>query len=217
MASVRRSNTLELLAVPRSSFTALLFMLAAAPHEAIAELGSKQVSGNAGLLAHACVGREARYLIALEKDSSRGWGHLGGTPEPSVCTSDRCEPELATAIREFYEESNCTLRPDAGLPTRISGPSVVQAESHRFATYAMQVGFVEIDKIKTSQICKTAERVDWAWVSHGEMLRFVSAGSTLTLRPLDWKTDVRMWNRAAESLREARKDGLIPDADPCGR
>ena len=71
----------------------------------------------AGIIPYACSAQGALYLLAYDPDDKRqAWGAFGGRPEGN-------ESAKQTALREFYEETNCAYDPKATERFRLNGPS----------------------------------------------------------------------------------------------
>lgn len=172
--------------------------------------GQKTVNG-AGIVALACKGSTALYLLARERSSDRlGWSHLGGTKEGD-------EPFPATALREFHEESNCAFDLDNPPSLRLSEPSKQKTKDGLFVTYHMKVNYLPVMRISNSDICKTNERDHWVWVRRTDLL--ASLGSTAQEVDVPVAegepSTIRLWQPAAAALRQAVTDKVIPEADPC--
>ncbi len=161
----------------------------------------------AGIIAVACKDGTAYYLLARERASDRlGWGHLGGTRNAN-------EPLLATALREFNEESNCGFDLDRPQRLRLSGPS----RSGNFSTYHMKVDYRPASHIADSTACRTDERDQWVWIRRADLLAALQNDAhPMPVSVAEGGPDsVRLWKPAADALRQALADTVIPGQDPC--
>lgn len=169
--------------------------------------GERPAPVGAGIIAVACKNDSAFYLLARERDVHRiGWGHLGGTHEEN-------EPLLATALREFYEESNCSFNLDRPRLLRLTGPS----RSGNFSTYHMKVEYLPLSRITQSPVCRTVERDQWVWVRRADLLSALRAAArpATVLVAEGEQRSIRLWDAAANALRQALIDKVIPEENPC--
>ena len=161
----------------------------------------------AGIIAFACKDDSALYLLARERVLNRiGWGHLGGTHEVN-------EPLIATALREFNEESNCSFKLDDARSLQLSGPS----RSGNFFTYHMKIKYQPVSRIAESTACRTDERDQWAWVRGKDLLSALKKNSrpqTVVVAEGE-QPIVPLWSVAADALRQALEDKVLPENDPC--
>ena len=167
----------------------------------------------AGIIALACKESDGLYLLARERSSDRdGWGHLGGTKEGD-------EPLLATALREFHEESNCAFDLNDPRSLQFSGPSYQKTANGVFVTYHVKVNYIPVRNIADSTICSTTERDKWVWVHRTDLLASLATTAQDPEVPVveGDLSAVKLWKPAAAALRQAVKDRVIPLTDPCVR
>lgn len=161
----------------------------------------------AGIIAAACKNHSTLYLLARERDRNRnGWGHLGGTQQ-------RGEPLLATALREFHEESNCSFNLDNPHSLQLTGPS----RNGKFFTYHMKVKHHPIANITESPTCRTIERDQWVWVRRNDLLTALQKNTQPAMVAVaeGKQQAIPLWEPAAMALRQAIIDRVIPAKDPC--
>lgn len=193
----------------------MVFLLATATWTADA-----QVSSNAGALAYSCNAGSARYLLAKESVQHRGWSYPGGKSSTAQCHhADNCEPPIATALRELYEETRCTIGSKFLSSSRISGPSVYvyqnnSGRSENFATFLVQIPHLDPGRIAASRACETTERSDWGWADHSEIWKLASIQGTTEARLIDGRW-VKIWSHSIAALRQAKSDKLLEEQDPC--
>jgi len=161
----------------------------------------------AGIIPYSCSAQGALYLLAYDPDIRRqAWGAFGGRPEGN-------ETAKQTALREFYEETNCVYDRETIERLRLKGPS----RTGSFYSYVTEVPYRNVADIATQRKCTNVERAFWVWVPHEafiEMLKKKAANPAVEIhsRPA---IKFPVWDGAARSLRKAFADGFIKRRDPC--
>ena len=162
----------------------------------------------AGITAFACKDGQVLHLLAFDNGPARqAWGHFGGKSEPY-------ETPQATATREFFEESNCFYNL-AKSGSSLSAAS--KAPGSSFLTFSAKVPYVPAEDIAVTRDCVHVERSQWVWVTHSELQAALdSQDQSPVLATADGPVDsVRLWSESINALRQARKDGLLPDSAQC--
>lgn len=159
---------------------------------------------NAGVTPYSCENGGAQYLLAYDSHPKRqGWGGFGGRPNLG-------ETSKMTALREFYEETNCVYSIDLLNELDLKGPSL----SKRFYTYIAEVPFIPSHMIEQERTCKDVERSMWVWVRHDHLMALIRPN----LQPVAAQTpqiDIHLWKGAKASLDQALADQVMPTNDPC--
>jgi len=161
-----------------------------------------------GVIPYACVDGAALVLLAFDSEPKRrGWGQFGGTPKHGESI-----PE--TAAREFHEEANCAFAGPGPEELALLAPS----ESRGFFSFFAEVPYRSPAEIAADRpACPDVERSRWVWVRHADLVHALAAeGATRLIPTAVGDTEaVHLWSGAAASLRRAREEGVLPDADPC--
>ena len=124
----------------------------------------------AGIIPYTCSAQGALYLLAYDPDRKRkAWGAFGGRPEGN-------EPATQTALREFYEETNCVYDRQTIERLTLKGPS----RSGNFYSYVAEVPFRDVAEIAARRECVNVERAFWIWVPHAA---FIKTLETEAVRP----------------------------------
>ena len=162
---------------------------------------------NAGVVAYACNGDGAQYLLAYDPAEGRkGWGAFGGRPKQD-------ERADQTALREFWEETNCVFEQSELAESDLIGPS----DFNGYFSFAIQVSYHAPDQISQIRQCQNIERLRWLWVAHRQLISALEDRSDQPVlessAPKSFQ--LHLWPGAAGSLRKALDDGIIQFQDPC--
>lgn len=162
----------------------------------------------AGLMAYACHQGQAVHLLAFDPHPARrAWAHLGGGAKPGETPSQ-------TALREFFEESNCAYPLDELRNTALLGPSIAQGTP--FHSYSTQLTFKPSAEVAQSRPCGSVERNQWVWVAHAELVNAVMIDPPLPVPVIDGPVArVELWPRGASTVRKALADGALPKDIAC--
>jgi len=161
----------------------------------------------AGIIPYACSAQGALYLLAYDPDKKRkAWGAFGGRPEGD-------EPATQTAVREFYEETNCIYDLKTLERLRLRGPS----RSGNFYSYVTKVPYRDVADINAKRRCTNVERAFWVWVPHAAFIGMLEQDALSPAVEIQAKPPIKfyIWDGAARSLRQALADGILKQKDPC--
>jgi len=161
---------------------------------------------SAGVTPYACTKHGAEYLLAFDPQPKRwAWGTFGGRPKSG-------ESARQTALREFYEETNCAYSREEMAAMEMRGPS----RSGKFYTYVAEVPYIPPETIGTARKCNDVERLLWVWVPHATLISALKSNETkpqLNMAPP--KPRISIWNGSARSMRNALAEGYLTEHDPC--
>ena len=185
--------------IKNSCVTAVLIFLAlAVPCVALA--------GGAGVIAYTKIQGKTYVLLADHTDSNRGWAAFGGR-------LDR-QTSREAALREFHEETRCVYR-----ETTIILEEDRSVKTVGFVAYVAEVKFVPaylFAGIEDRQGCtgrQYQERGPWAWVPASSLRESLARGNLnadIEKQYLPSEHHGELWPVAAESLKMALDEGLIP-------
>lgn len=161
----------------------------------------------AGIIPYTCSANGALYLLAYDPYIKRkAWGAFGGRPDGN-------EPATETALREFYEETNCVYDRKTIERLMLKGPS----RSGNFYSYVSEVPFRDVTDITARRECANVERAFWIWVPHAAFIKMLETEAVSPAVEIRSKPPVKfyVWDKAARSLRKALADGFLKREDPC--
>ena len=162
---------------------------------------------NAGVVAYACSAGGAEYLLAYDAHRARqAWAAFGGRPQQQETASQ-------TALREFRQETNCVFSAEQLAAYALKGPSI----SDGFHTFVLEVPYVETTVIEQPRACVDVERSDWIWVPHDALIAALDSDLVSPMIAIQSRPPVviPLWSNAVQSMRQARSDGYLHNADPC--
>jgi len=163
-------------------------------------------SGSAGVVPYACIEDGAYVLLAFDpKPNRRAYAPFSGGDKKG-------ETVAQTAAREFYEETRCVFdTPDAELLAGMT-PSI----DHGHTTFVAQVPFVSPLKFPDHLCDARVERSDWLWVRWSDLYKGLMSNESepVVVASLAHKY-IRIWDKAASSMRGAIRDGLLPEKGLC--
>ena len=166
----------------------------------VAPMGS---ASPAGVIPYSCVGGEAYILLAFDPVTDRrGYGAFGGGRQGTETIAE-------TAAREMREETRCAFDRPSATDLAASTPS----NSGGFYSYVAQVPYVPQGDIPDTPCDASIERMDWQWVRLADLLSALQGDEPRpeVLVSLMHR-HITLWVGAAESLRQARRDGLLHDS-----
>lgn len=173
---------------------------------AVSVLAVAAMASPAGVIPYACVDGSALVLMAYDPAPGRlGYGAFGGGKENNESIAE-------TAAREFHEETRCTF----------SGPAATDLEllpnsnSDGFYSWVAEVPYISALFIGQHACDAAVERAGWQWFELDELL---TALKTESDRPVLYAQGgvlkVEIWDKAAQSLRQAVLDDLLDSAFLC--
>ncbi|MBX2868324.1 MAG: NUDIX domain-containing protein [Acidiferrobacterales bacterium] len=163
-------------------------------------------SGSAGVVPYACIEDGAYVLLAFDpKPSRQSYAAFSGGDKEGESLAE-------TAAREFNEETRCVFDgPDANQLSTMK-PSM----DHGHATFVAEVPFTS-PLIFPDHPCEArVERSDWLWVRWTDLHKALSTDEREpeVVASLAHKY-IKIWDKAADSMRGAMRDGLLPEKGLC--
>lgn len=163
-------------------------------------------SGSAGVVPYACIEDGAYVLLAFDpKPSRQSYAAFAGGDKKGETLAE-------TAAREFNEETRCVFeKPDVKLLSAMT-PSM----DHGHATYVVEVPFVSPLMFPDHPCEARVERSDWLWVRWSDLHKalLTDEREPEVVASLAHKY-IRIWDKAASSMRSAMSDGLLPEKGLC--
>ncbi len=163
-------------------------------------------SSPAGVIPYACLSGDPYVLLAFDPVASRlGYAAFGGGREGDESIAE-------TAAREFHEETRCVFDTPTAAELEKMNPSF----SHGYYTYVARVPFIGTSLITEHPCEARIERYDYQWVRLSDLNIALENGQKRpeVLARLMFK-NITLWEKSAESLRQAREDGLLPSQGLC--
>ena len=157
----------------------------------------------AGVIPYACLVDEAYVLLAFDPVvGRRGYGAFGGG-------RDLGESIAETAAREMREETRCAF----DTPTAADLATKTPSDSDGYFSFVAEVPYVSQLDIPEHACDAGVERSDWLWVRLSDLKKGLAADEARpeVLVSLMHKY-ITLWDGAADSLRQAVADGLLPDS-----
>ncbi len=182
---------------PRISVTALVILIWTT------WLPSAAIASPAGVIPYACIDDEAYVLLAFDPAPGRvGYGAFGGRANAGESLAE-------TAAREMREETRCAFEGPSAAELAGLAPSI----SDGYASFVAEVRWIPPAEIPASPCEVAIERADWLWVKLPDLVAALDTGDARprALAALEFRY-INLWEGAAESLRAARRDGLLGDA-----
>ncbi len=182
-----------------SCVTAVLIFLAVAVPGVV-------LANGAGVIAYTKIQGKTYVLLADHPDSNRGWATFGGRLDGQTAKE--------AALREFHEETRCVYR-----ETTIILEEDRSVKTAGFVAYVAEVKFVPaylFTGIEDRQGCtggQYQERGPWAWVPASTLRESLARGNLnaeIEKKYLPSGHQGELWPVAAESLKMALDEGLIP-------
>jgi 8-oxo-dGTP pyrophosphatase MutT (NUDIX family) len=179
-------------------FTVLIFLAVSVP-------GIVWAHG-AGVIAYTKIQGETYVLLADHPDSNRGWATFGGRLDGQTVRE--------AGLREFHEETRCVYRETTILLEEDRSVKIAG-----FVAYVAEVKFVPaylFAGIEDLQGCtgpQYQERGPWAWVPASSLRESLARGNLnaeIEKQYLPSGHHGELWPVAAESLKIALDEGLIP-------
>jgi len=164
------------------------------------------VATPAGVIPYACIEDGPYILLAFDPVATRvGYAAFGGSRQANETIAE-------TAAREFREETRCAFE----TPTAEQLEQLTPSESHGYVSFVAEVPFISHLAIPESPCDARIERVDWQWVKLSDLEAGLATDDERpqVLVSLMHKT-ITLWEKAAQSLRQARADGLIDSDKLC--
>ena len=161
---------------------------------------------SAGVIPYACISDDAYVLLAFDPHPGRqAYGGFGGGDEEG-------ETIAQTAAREFREETRCIF----DSPTADELSTMKPSEHDGFYSYVTDVPFVSPLRFAHSPCDAEVERSDWLWVRWTDLSKALdsNASEPEVVASLVHKY-IRIWDKAAASMRTAMADGLLPREGLC--
>ena len=160
-------------------------------------------AGPAGVIPYACPGGVPHVLLAFDPAAGRvGYGPFGGGGRPGESVAE-------TAAREMREETRCAF----DTPTAAELAGKTPSDSGGAASYVAEVPFRSGRDIAEHPCEAALERVDWLWVRLADLKTALdSGGARPGVAVAAGGRRITLWQGAAGTLRQAVRDGLLPDS-----
>lgn len=161
---------------------------------------SGALASPAGVIPYACVDGDPNVLMAFDPVTTRlGYATFGGAREGD-------ESLAQTAAREFHEETRCAF----DVPTAQQLEELQPSESHGYYSYVVEIPFISHLEIPNHPCAARIERTDWQWVRLSDLEQGLESGARRpeVLVSLMHKY-ITLWAKSAQSLRQARADGML--------
>ena len=160
----------------------------------------------AGVIPYSCITGEPYVLLAFDPaPGRRGYGAFGGSKRFGETVAE-------TAAREFREETRCVFeKPDAN-DLAATTPSL----SHGYYSFVAEVPYVSPMEIVDHPCEARMERFDWQWIRLSDLMVALDKPEARPKVLVSLIHEyVKLWDKSAESLRDARKDGLLNPEKLC--
>jgi 8-oxo-dGTP pyrophosphatase MutT (NUDIX family) len=154
----------------------------------------------AGVIPYACVNGQTLILLAYDPAPGRsGYAAFGGTQEAAESIAE-------TAAREFQEETRCAFdHPDSTDLEFLS-----HSNSEGYYTYVAEVEYKPALQIEQHSCDARIERAGWQWFELEKLLEALRSDfARPKLFAMGDVLQVTLWNRAADSMRQAMNDNLL--------
>jgi len=169
-------------------------------------LSAQTMANPAGVIPYACVNGQTLILLAYDPAPGRsGYAAFGGGQEAGESIAE-------TAAREFREETRCAFdHPDSTDLEALS-----HSNSEGYYTYVAEVEFMSALQIEQHSCHARLERAGWQWFSLERLLEALQSGlARPKLFAIGDVLQVTLWNRAADSMRQAVDDKVLLAGGMC--